>query len=115
MESLITFIEGAEFRTRSISPSGQPACAAPAPPPRRPGPEVWAATLASPLMEGPEEKSEMPKNQAALQTGRRVGFREWRGGRRKEKEGDEGVRREGQETRKEGESRRAERHMLGRG
>ena len=33
----------------------------------------------------------------------------------KEKEGDEGVRREGQETRKEGESRRAEHHMLGRG
>ena len=59
----------------------------------------------------------MLKNQAALQTGRRARIQrmERRVGRRKEKEGDEGVRREGQETRKEGESRRAERHMLGRG
>lgn len=59
----------------------------------------------------------MPKNQAALQRlGEEWGFeneRQVEGGRKKE--GDEGVRREGQETRKEGESRRAERHMLGRG
>lgn len=59
----------------------------------------------------------MLRKQAALQTGRRVRIQrtERRVGRRKENEGDEGVRRDRQETRKEGESRRAGRHMLGRG